>query len=332
MERLGFGKIPIKVLGKTVLRMTGVTSARLLTGPNPGVDFAAVKVDGGYMIVSSDPITGVSSGIGEYAVVVSANDVATSGNAPQFMESIIMMPEDSTSKTLGRLAADMDAAAKRLGISVVGGHTEVTPGLKRPIVVVTAFSFVRSFVSSEMATAGDAILMTKTAGLEGTAVLAREARRLRRPLPSRLASDAVVLEKELSIVKEATAGFSSGHVHAMHDCTEGGVVGAAYEMSLASGLGFELYEEDVPVARVTREVCRRFSLDPLRLIGSGSLLIAVPESEQGAAARAIGKVAEVTRVGRFRKRGRFLVRADGKRETVGEAPADELWRALGRSR
>jgi hydrogenase maturation factor len=197
---------------------------------------------------------------------------------------------------------------------------------------LAAFSFVRSYVSSEMATAGDVILMTKTAGLEGTAVLAREAKRLRRPLPSRLSSAAAALEKRLSIVKEATTGFGSGHVHAMHDCTEGGVVGAAYEMSLASGLGFEIEENDVPVSAVTRAVCRRFSLDPLRLIGSGSLLMAVPESEQDDALRAVGKVAEVRKIGRFRKRGRFLVRGDGSREPVGGAPADELWRALGGSR
>lgn len=329
MKRLDVGKIPIDILDQTVLRMTGTASKRLLMGPKAGVDFAALKTNQGYMIVSSDPITGVSSGIGRYAVMVSANDVATSGNAPQFMESIIMMPEGSTTRSLRELAEDLDGAATELGISIVGGHTEVTPGLRRPIVAVTAFSFVRDFVSSEMAEDGDAILMTKTAGVEGTTVLAHEAARLGRRLPTRLVSDALALEGKLSIVEEAVRAYRTGHVHAMHDCTEGGVLGAAYEMSLASGLGFELEEAAIPVAVATREVCARLSLDPLKLIGSGSLLLAVPEGRRKAVARAIGTRTGAMEVGRFRGEGRRLVRRNGRVEAVARAPADELWRALG---
>lgn len=332
MKPLSPGKIPIDVLNRTVLRMTGRPSARVLAGPKAGVDFAAIRLERGYLIVSSDPITGVGSGVGRYAIAVSANDVATSGNAPQFMESIIMMPGRTTAADLGRLAAEMDAAARRLRITLVGGHTEVTPGLGRPIVVVTAFSFVRSFVSSEMAEPGDAILMTKTAGLEGTAALAREAKTTGRRLPGALASRAMAMERRMSVVGEAVAAFKTGRVHAMHDCTEGGVVGAVYEMSLASRLGFELDQGSVPVAPETREVCRRLSLDPLRLIGSGAMLMAVPDAEVGAVSRAVGRVARVTRIGRFARGRRLLVGADGSEEPVRSAPEDELWRALGSPR
>jgi hydrogenase maturation factor len=329
LNSLPLGKIPVDVLNRTVLKMTGARSRAVLTGPKAGVDFAVVKLDRGYMIVSSDPITGITSGAGSYAVVVSANDVATSGNAPQFLESVILLPEGATSATLRQVAAEMDGAARRLGITMVGGHTEVTPGLDRPIVIVTAFSFAKSYVSSEMAKAGDGILMTKTAGIEGTAALAREAKKMGRELPEKLSSSAAALEGRLSVVPEATAAFSTGRVHAMHDCTEGGLIGAAYEMSLASGLGFELHEEPVPLAPATREVCRRFSLDPLRLIGSGSLLVAVPEEEIKVVLGAVGKVARVTKIGSFTKKGRRLVRLDGTEERVGSAPEDELWRALG---
>jgi len=328
---LQLGKISIDLLNKTVLRMTGARSRALLTGPRAGVDFAAIRVPSGYMIVSSDPVTGVAAGIGSYAVNVSANDVATSGNRPQFIGSVVLLAEGSKEKDLKVIAADMDRAAKRLGITIVGGHTEVTPGLKRPIVAVTAFSFVKGFVSSEMAREGDSILMTKTAGLEGTAVLASELGHRGRRLPKALLARAKKLEGRISIVPEATRAFKTAQAHAMHDCTEGGVLGAAYEMSLASGLGFELWEKDVPVAPETKEMCAALSLDPLKLIGSGSLLVAVPQKKKEAVVRAIRRVTRVAEVGKFTKTGRHLKRKDGRKQALKSAPVDELWDTLSRA-
>jgi len=323
--------MPIEVLNRTVLHMTGVPSRRLVAGPKAGVDFAAIRVPGGYMIVSSDPVTGVAEGIGSYAVNVSANDVATSGIRPQFVGSVVLLPEGSTEEDLRVVARDMDRAAKKLGISIVGGHTEVTPGLKRPIVAVTTFSFGRRFVSSDMAKEGDAILMTKTAGLEGTAVLASELGKSGRRLPATLLKRSRGLERSISVVDEAVRAFRTGSVHAMHDCTEGGVLGATYEMSLASGLGFELWENRIPVASATREMCRKLGLDPLKLIGSGSLLIATAQRNKERVRRAVRRTTLVTEVGRFTKRGRHLYTGDGRRRVVSAAPEDELWRTLARS-
>jgi hydrogenase maturation factor len=311
---LGAGKLPIDVLSQKILSMTGAESKLLLTPPKAGLDFAAIRMGGGYLIVSADPITGVSSDIGEYAIAVSANDVATSGNPPQFAESVVLLPEGSSAEYAGEIAGQMDRAARRLGVTIVGGHTEVTPGLTRPIVAVTVFSFVKEYVSSQDAKEGDSIMMTKTAGLEGTAVLGG----LRRFL------------NDISVVKEATEAFRTGAVHAMHDCTEGGVLGAAYEMSLASGLGFELREEAVPVAPETVALCRRHSLDPLKLIGSGALLISVQRGSEDKVEKALGRSARVTRVGSFTKSGRMLVRKDGSRRMIRTAPEDELWRVMAR--
>ncbi len=225
----------------------------------------------------------------------------------------------------------MDKAAKRLGISIVGGHTEVTPGLKRPIVAVTTFSFGGRFVSSDMAREGDAILMTKTAGLEGTAVLASELGRSGRRLPPGLLKKSRRLERRISIVEEAVRAYKTGAVHAMHDCTEGGVLGAVYEMSLASGLGFELWEKEIPVARETLVMCDRLRLDPLKLIGSGSLLIAASQRNKGRVRRALRGITPVAEVGRFTRSGRHLHAKDGRLRAVKAAPEDELWRTLARS-
>ena len=330
MKKLSLGKIPIGVLQSTVLGMTGASSDRLLTPPRAGLDFAAIRTKGGYLIVSADPITGVSKNIGRYAMKVSANDVATSGNRPQFAESVMLLPEGSTVADIERIAGQMHEAAKESGITIVGGHTEVTPRLDRPIVVVTVFSLVKKFVTSGGAKAGDIIMMTKTAGLEGTSELVGEGAVPTGVLTRAESARARRMVDHLDVSDEADAAFRTGRVHAMHDCTEGGLVGAAYEMSLASGLGFRIDEAAVPVAPETSKVCAHLSIDPLRLIGSGSLLLAVEKGSGRRVERALRSVSRVTRIGEFRAGARTLRTRGGRDVEVKEAPEDELWRVLGR--
>lgn len=328
--RLSLGKIPIEVLNSTVLRLTGADSNRIITPAKAGLDFAAIRVDGGFMVVSADPITGVTSDIGRYAVKVSANDVATSGNRPQFAESVVLLPEGSSPQTVRSIARQIHQAAKESGIAVVGGHTEVAPGLSHPIVVMTVFSFVERFVTSAGAKPGDTMMMTKTAGLEGTSELAKEMRDELRGMGQKAVAKAQSLIARIGVADEAVAAFRTGRVHAMHDCTEGGVLGGAFELSYASGVGFTLREATVPVAPETEEVCRILSVDPLRLIGSGSLLMAVEQGAEAEVERALAGICKVTRVGEFRKGGRVSIRSDGSEYYLKEAPKDELWRVLGR--
>ncbi len=314
MRRLAAGKIPIDVLTSTFLRLTGAESADVVTPPMAGLDFAALKVGEKFMVISADPVTGVVKDIGRYSISVSANDVATSGNRPQFAESVVLLPEGSDQKYARRIAGQMDMESKRLGVAIVGGHTEVTPGLGRPIVAVTAFSIVDDYVSSQDAKEGDTIMMTKTAGLEGTAILGGPREFL----------------DELSVVDEAVAAYRTGHVHAMHDCTEGGVLGAAFEMSFASKIGFEMEERLVPVAPETRQICAKNSVDPLKLIGSGSLLLSVEPGRERLVQEALKPICRVTAVGSFVKKGRTLATRDGTVQTFRAAPEDELWRVLSR--
>ncbi len=313
MRRLTTGKIPIDVLNSTFLRLTGAESADVVTPPLAGLDFAALRAGGKFMVVSADPVTGVVTDIGRYAINVSANDVATSGNRPQFAESVVLLPEGADTGYARRIATQMHSESKKLGMAIVGGHTEVTPGLRRPIVAVTAFSFVDGFVSSRDGREGDTIMMTKSAGLEGTAVLGGPKSFLDR----------------LSVVDEAVAAYRTGYVHAMHDCTEGGVLGAAFEMSLASGVGFEMTEELVPVAPETRRICAANSVDPLKLIGSGALLLSVEPGKEKALQDALRPICSASTVGRFVKTGRTLVTRRG-RQRLRRAPEDELWRVLSR--
>ena len=327
---LKLGKLPPEVLEKYLLKMTGARSKDLLVAPSLGVDFGVVRRGKTKMIVSSDPVTGVKQRVGWYAVNVSANDVSTSGNRPQYLQSIILLPDHSSVKDVARVSVEMHRTASSLGITIVGGHTELTPDLKRPIVMTTVFAFADSYVTAADARDGDSILLTKTAGVEGTAICASESSGLSGRIDGRTLRRAQGFMRKLSVVNEAVSAFETGAVHAMHDCTEGGVLGAVYEMSRASGLGFELREDAIPVAAETREVCSALRLDPLRLISSGTLLIAAEPGREGEAMRAVRRCgSKATVIGKFRKGARTLRRKDGTDEQIVDAPTDELWRLMG---
>jgi hydrogenase expression/formation protein HypE len=326
MPPLTLGKLPPELLAKYLLRMSGLPSRDLVVRPAVGLDFGVVKAGRMYLVVSSDPVTGTGERVGWHAVIVTANDIATSGNRPAFMQAVILLSEDSSEEDVAELTSQMNEAAKGLGISIVGGHTELTPGLKRPIVVTTGFAFARRFITAAGARPGDSLLMTKSAGLEGTAILGSDPGLVRDPKVRRKARE---LFEGMSIVEEAAGAYGAGGVHAMHDCTEGGVLGAIYEMAAASRVGFEVWEDRIPLTEVTRLVCSSLRVDPLRLIGSGSVLIAVEkeaEDRVSAAVEAAGSRASV--IGEFTNGKKMLNLRDGRVE-VKTAPVDELWRLRG---
>jgi hydrogenase maturation factor len=319
------------MLEKYLFRMTGARSDDIVLPPRVGVDFGVVRVGQGYLVVSSDPVTGVSNRIGWYAVNVSANDVATSGNRPQFLQSIILLPHNATIANVKRISTQMHIAAERLGIAIVGGHTELTPGLNRPIVVTTAFAFASSFVSAADACEGDIIMMTKTAGVEGTSILAHSLRARRVKLEPGLVRRARGFLSRISVVEEAQAAFKTGHVHAMHDATEGGVLGSVFEMASASNLGFEIVEAEIPIATETVRICTELNADPLKLISSGTLLLAV---RPGKEVEVKGRLREfgipACSIGRFGTGRKTLVCRDGHTERIDSAVTDEIWRLQSR--
>jgi len=242
---------------------------------------------------------------------------------------VVLLPEGSTEGYLSEIAHQIHSAARDEGVTILGGHTEVTPGLQRPIVIVTVFSVVDRFVTSGDAKEGDTIMMTKTAGLEGTSELAAECDFPDKTVAPSVLRKALRLIDHLDITKEAVTAFRTGRVHAMHDCTEGGVVGGVFEMSMASRLGFRIDELAIPVAKETRTICDALSLDPIRLIGSGSLLIAVERGGEADVERALRPICPVTSIGVFKRRGRMLAKKDGMPEPLADAPQDELWRVVG---
>lgn len=321
------GKLPISVLDGI---LNSLRVGNLVVAPKVGIDVGVWRSNGRYIVSSSDPITGTGSRIGWHAVNVSVNDVATSGIMPEILNIVAIFPKGTGPRKVKKVMAEIGNSAASLGVSVAGGHTEVAPGFSRILIAVTAIGSGNKFVTAADARSYDAILMTKTAGIEGTAILSNLTR-VKALIGRGLSNRGASLINQISILKEAKMAFQTGKVHAMHDVTEGGVLGAAYEMSRASRLGFILFSDAIAIENSTREICSKLTIDPLRLIGSGALLIACRQEWKSYLLRKLhSNGIQCSEIGRFLpvKKGRKLQKGDLSL-TIGEREIqDELWGAL----
>jgi hydrogenase maturation factor len=305
-------------------------------GPAAGLDGAVLDVGNKNVIVSMDPITGAVERIGWEAINVNANDVATFGVEPAFFFSCLLLPENADSKIVETISTQMNAAAKELGIAIVGGHCESTPGLANPIVVgcIMGLTEKGKYVTAAGAKPGDKLILTKSAGIEGTAILAsdREAQLSKAFSPVMLES-AKRFYNQISVVKDALTAYKTGGVHAMHDPTEGGVLNGIHEMADAAGLGVRVFEEKIMVEPETAKICRYYEIDPLQLISSGALLIA---AEPEAADKIVDKLSQehiyADIIGEFNSNinKRLLMHKDDTAEMLPRPVSDHLWLALSR--
>ena len=327
------GKLPPEDL-KRFLSQIYAPKPGILVGPEVGEDYAAFEVDGQAVVVHSDPITGAGENAGWLSVHVACNDVATSGAEPRWLIVTLLARAGTSIERLSELANQIRSAADEVGASVIGGHTEITPWLDRDIIVTTAMGVVRAdkLIRSSGAKPGDLAVMTKTAAIEGTAVLAADLYdKLSMKLPRTLLERAKGLIRRISVVPEAKISAEHG-VHAMHDPTEGGIAAGLQEVAMASGVGVVAREEDIPLLEETKEICKALGVDPLKLISSGTLLIACPpESVDGllGALREAGIGASV--IGEFTEdpRLREIERIDGSKLDLNKPIKEELWRVVG---
>jgi hydrogenase maturation factor len=299
----------------------------VIIGPAVGEDAFAVGVGRAVVAGTTDPVTFTSEHIGYYAVNVNANDVATMGAEPKWFLATVLVPVGFGGRALRAIFEEIDRTSVGLGARLLGGHTEVTSAVTRPVVVGAMLGLAdrRRLVMARRARAGDVVLLTKRLAIEGTSIIARwKAREVAGLLGRRGAAQArdLIFDPGMSIVKEAMAAVKAGPVHAMHDPTEGGLLWGLKELSLATGLGIEV--GDVPVFDETRRICERFGLNPLGLIASGSLLIVVPARRARAAASAIHRLGiECAPIGRLGGKQVVFVRR-GARRRPPEIAADEM--------
>ncbi len=274
------GKLPLEQMA-TLLASLVRPDPSVVLGPGVGRDCAVIDLgDDQLLVAKSDPITFATDEIGWYAVQVNANDVATTGARPRWFLATVLLPQSMTLAEIDRLFGQMRAACDEAGVTLVGGHTEVTHDLTRPIVIGTLLGLVTAdrLVRPDGALPGDAIILTKRLAVEATSIIAREKAAELHGL-----FDEVFLRRcreflhvpGISVLKDAQLALQAGEVHAMHDPTEGGVATALREMAIASQVDLEIDLAAVPIYPETRQLCDHFGLDVWGVIASGSLLLAV---------------------------------------------------------
>jgi hydrogenase maturation factor len=228
----------------------------------------------------------------------------------------------------------MNAAAKELNIAIVGGHCESTPGLSNPIVVgcIMGLTEKGKYVTAADAKTGDKLILTKSAGIEGTAILASDREeQLKKVFNPAFLDSAKNFYNQISVVKDSLTAYRSGGVHSMHDPTEGGILNGIHELADAAGLGVRVFEEKIAVEPETAKICRFYEIDPLQLISSGALLIA---AEPEAAPKIIESLSKeriyADVIGEFNPNPnkRILLHKDNSAEMLPRPVSDHLWIAL----
>jgi hydrogenase expression/formation protein HypE len=291
-QPLPVGKLPPGLLAQLIAGAPA-NDPRVLVRPGPGLDCAVVDLGDRLLVFKSDPITFATDDIGWYLVQVNANDLATSGAVPRWLLLTMLLPEGGTTPALVEAWTEqVYRACRELGIDVIGGHTEVTHGLARPILAGTLVGEAEPgrLVTPRGARPGDRLLLTKGVPIEATALLAREfpGRLADQLSPDELAqAQAYLSQPGLSIVRDAALAMQAGKVSAMHDPTEGGLAGALWELAEACGHALLFDPGRVPVPPLAARVCAAFGLDPLAAIASGALLLAAPEPEAAPIAAAL---------------------------------------------
>ena len=317
------GKLDNDQLDALILKKFKHTRKEVVCSPRVGVDCAAVDLGGRLAVLSTDPITSAAKNLGQLTVHVSCNDAAAAGAEPIGLLVTLLVPPSASEADIGRVADEIAYAAAIAGVEIIGGHTEVTDSVSRMVTCATVLAKAgsRGVLDARNMRPGNDLVLTKAAGLEGTAILASDHAERLGSVPEEELVAARAFFQEVSVVKEGLFAAEHGAV-AMHDVTEGGVLGAAWEMAEAAGCRVVIDRAAVPIRKETVHICAALRLDPLRLLSSGAMLIACEDGEAlvrglleaGIPAEKIGAVQE--------GQGTFF--ADG---TPIEPPgADELYR------
>lgn len=329
---LKVGKLDSDLLEKAVINKIKHKRQDVLVHAGVGEDCATIDFGEYECVMSTDPITASVNDIGRLCIHISCNDIASNGIEPVGILLSVMLPEGTTEDDLSAIMEQAADAAEECGVEIVGGHTEITTAVNQPVIVSTAIGRGKKgqSASAEKIKVGDCVLMTKSAGIEGTGIIAGDyEEELAEFLSEEEINEAKALLSKISVVKDGMAAGSIG-THGMHDVTEGGILGAVWEMCRIAGVGAELWDEAIPVEAVTKKICAHYDIDYLRLISSGSMIImASPYKKsailekleaEGVAAREIGRILTI-------EEGLYLLK-DGEKKEIEPPRADELYKVV----
>lgn len=322
------GKIPPDLLKSLVFNSIKVRNEEVIMRPEIGEDCAAIDFGSHACVLSTDPITGAVKNAGALAIHVSCNDIASCGVRPLGIMMTILAPPEASEEDIKRIMEEAGEAASKLGVEIIGGHTEITSAVNRIVISTTALGKVPKdrIVKSSGAKAGDDVIMTKWAGLEGTSIIAADKEKeLEGFLTQEEIDSAKSFIENISVVEEGAAAGEFG-ASSMHDVTEGGILGAAWEITESSGKGIDIYIDKIPVSEITKKICGFYGIDPYMLISSGSMLITASKGtelvsileEKGIPAVIIGRITEG---------GRNIIK-NGDISSLNPPDVDELYKVL----
>jgi len=325
------GKLPLKLLAR-FLKKYITPGGRVVVGPGIGLDATVIDFGNRYLLAKTDPITFVAEEIGVYTININANDIAVMGGRPRWFLATVLLPEGkATERMVEGIFSQLSKACKSLGIAFCGGHTEITFGIDRPIVIGQMLGDVKRdrLITAAGARAGDDIILTKGIAIETTSIIAREkGEELRKRYPEGFIKRCrdFIKRPGIGVLKDAQIATRLGEVHAMHDPTEGGLATGLHELAIASGVGIIVDKEMIPILPECQRLCKDYGIDPLGAIASGALLITVAEKDSrrvvsglkrnGIEVSIIGKVVE-------KKRG-IKIREDGKLKYLKIFERDEI--------
>lgn len=332
---LPLGKLPPELLTQ-ILSAAPVQDERLLVGPGVGLDCAVVDLGSKLLAIKSDPITFATDEIGWYAVQVNANDIATSGAVPAWFLMTLLLPGDSSTPGLvEQISQQVYRACQQIGVSVIGGHSEITAAVTQPVIVGTMIGEVarQDLVTPRDAQPADRLLLTKGVPIEAVSILARE-------FPNKLAGEFrdeeikaaqnYLYQPGISILQDAQTATKAGKVTAMHDPTEGGLAAAVWELATACGHNLVINLSQIPIPPLAERICARFEIDPLASIASGSLLLTTPPDQVAHICRALElegiSCCEIGKV--ERGKGEVWVDKGGKRSLLLYPERDEIARVI----
>ena len=330
---LKVGKLDSDLLEKIVFKKITFRRPEVLTRPGIGEDCAVVDFGTYECVMSTDPITAAVEDIGRLAIDISCNDIASNGVEPLGIMLTVMLPEGTTTADVEAIMSQAAAASEALGVEIIGGHTEITNAVNKPIIVSTAIGRGEKWASKHRETMrpGDFILLTKTAGLEGTAIIASDYENdLLGILTAEELQQAKAMMNHVSVVKEGIIAGKIGTT-GMHDITEGGVLGAVWEMCRRGDVGAEIWTESIPVANVTKKICDQYDIDYLRLISSGSMIIMANPSKKDELLCALGEAGiQATCVGVIKEPEEGIkMEVGGELMEIAPPAGDELYKVVG---
>lgn len=326
------GKLDSDLLKSLIFGKIRYRNEDVKVRPGIGEDCAVIGFGDYDCVMSTDPITAAVTDIGRLAIHITCNDIASNGVQPLGIMLAVMLPEGTTEEDVATIMEQAADTAADVGVEIIGGHTEITPVVSSPVIVSTAIGKTVSggYQKGDDMAEGDIIMITKSVGLEGTGILA---------LDRREELEGILTEEELkraegflglvSVVKEGVAAAGVG-THGMHDITEGGLLGAVWEMCQIAGVGAEIDGDAIPMEPETEKVCRHFGVDPLRLISSGAMMIIVPAELENEMYEIMNySEVNITAVGRVTpKESGVMIRRGETLENVESPTADELYKAL----